>query len=227
MTVNGILGKKIGMTQLFREDGSPVGVTAIQAGPCVITQVRTLGKDGYLAVQLGFEEVGRFPEGQEFKRVKRADLRPLNKPRAGHLRRVGKLFRHLREVRVSELGDLQEGQTVDVGLFKPGDLVDVTGTSKGHGFSGVVKRHGFKGGPKTHGQSDRHRAPGSVGATTFAGRVLKGLRMAGHWGHERITVQNLEVVQVDKERNLLFLQGPVPGPENGLLRISRAVKARS
>jgi large subunit ribosomal protein L3 len=229
MSIRGILGKKIGMTQLFLEDGRPVGVTAILAGPCVVTQVRLKEKDGYEAAQLGFEELGELKarEGQNMKRaVGPREIKPLTLPQAGHLRRVGRLFRHLREVSVGEMGDVTVGQQVTVELFKPGDLVDIRGTSKGHGFSGVVKRHGFRGGPKTHGQSDRHRAPGSVGSTTFAGRVFKGLKMAGHWGHERVTVRNLEVAKVDPQRNLLFVKGAVPGPSNGLLLIRHARTAR-
>ena len=211
MSVLGILGKKVGMTQVFLEDGRPVPVTAVRAGPCVITLVRTQGKDGYEAAQLGFEEV-----------------KALNKPLRGHLKRAGKLFRHLREVPVGDVGAIQVGQRVDAGIFQPGERVDVSGTCKGRGFTGVVKRHGFAGGPKTHGQSDRHRAPGSIGATTFPGRVLKGTRMAGHWGDERVTVGNLEVVKVEPERVLLFLKGAVPGPAKGLLLIrKRAVKGEA
>jgi large subunit ribosomal protein L3 len=207
MPVDGILGKKIGMTQLFREDGRRTSVTAIQAGPCMVTQVRTPARDGYAAVQLGFGEARR-----------------LNKPEHGHQKGLGKLFRHLREVPAGELGDVQVGQEVVAGIFAAGERVDITGTSKGHGFTGVVKRHNFRGGPKTHGQSDRNRAPGSIGSTTFAGRVFKGLRMAGHWGNERITVQSLEVVRVEPERHLLFVQGSVPGGSRGLLIIRRSRK---
>jgi large subunit ribosomal protein L3 len=205
--IKGILGKKRGMTQVFREDGEVVPVTVIQAGPCVVTQVRTVSRDGYEAVQLGFEEGKR-----------------LNKPLKGHLRKTGS-FRYLREVPVEGLGDLQVGQRVDVSLFKAGELVDVIGTSKGRGFAGVVKRHGFRGGPRTHGQSDRLRAPGSIGSNTFPGRVIKGKRMAGHMGNERVTVRNLEVVQVDTQRNLLLVKGAVPGPNNGLLILRKTGKA--
>ncbi len=201
----GVIGKKIGMTQLFREDGETV-VTAIEAGPCVVTQVKTKEKDGYNAVQLGFGEAKR-----------------LNSPEKGHLKGIG-LFKHLREFRVGDVSGFAPGQKVDVDIFKPGDLVDVIGTAKGKGFAGVVKRHHFAGGPKTHGQSDRHRAPGSVGATTFPGRVLKGTRMAGHMGDVRVTVRNLRVVEVDPARHLLLVEGAVPGGRNGLVLIRRAVK---
>lgn len=207
MTV-GLLGKKIGMTQVFLEDGRAEPVTAVEAGPCVVTQVKTLANDGYEAVQLGFGEVRR-----------------LSKPEEGHLRRTGR-FRHLRELPVRDLAEVQVGQRVDAGLFQPGDLVDVTGTSKGRGFAGVVKRHGFHGGPKTHGQSDRHRAPGAIGAGTSPGRVLKGMRMAGHMGNARVTARGLEVVQVDAERNLLLIKGAVPGARNGLLIIRQSKKGQ-
>ena len=198
------------MTQVFRENGTMASVTAIQAGPCTVTQIRTPGRDGYSAVQLGFGEKRR-----------------LNKPEQGHLKGMDKLFRYLREISAQELGDVQVGQEVDVSLFSPGDLVVVTGTSKGRGFTGVVKRHGFAGGPKTHGQSDRQRAPGSIGSTTYPGRVLKGTRMAGHSGNARVTVKNLEVVQVDPERHLLLIKGAVPGASRGLLIIRKARDSRA
>ncbi|MBI4337283.1 MAG: 50S ribosomal protein L3 [Chloroflexi bacterium] len=218
--IEGIIGKKLGMTQILGAGGRGVPVTAVQAGPCVVTQVRTSGRDGYQAVQLGFEAV-RELQGLDLKRATRAQIKPLTKPEAGHLKRVGTLFRHLREFRADDVGDVEVGQQVTVAFFQPGDAVQVTGTSKGRGFAGVVKRHHFKGGPKTHGQSDRQRAPGAIGATTYPGRVLKGTRMAGHMGHERVTVRNLKVVQVDAERNLLFVEGAVPGPTSGLLLIRR------
>lgn len=207
--IEGLLGYKLGMTRVFREDGTVVPVTVIQAGPCWVVQVRTPERDGYSAVQLGFDTKKR-----------------VNKPMRGHLKGLGNL-RHLREFKLLDGAEqVTVGQRVDVTLFKPGDLVDVTGTSKGRGFAGVVKRHGFAGGPKTHGQSNRWRAPGSIGANTDPGRVIKGLRMAGHMGHQRVTVQNLEVIRVDPERNLLFVKGAVPGPRKGLLLIRHAVKAR-
>src|SRR5437763_10621810 len=205
--VNGLLGRKLGMTQIFAENGTVVPVTAITLGPCWVTQVRTPEKDGYEAVQIGFEESKR-----------------LNKPQRGHLKNLPPL-RYLREVRPLPGADVDVGQKLDVSLFRVGDLVDVTGTSKGKGFAGGVKRHHFRGGPKTHGQSDRHRAPGSVGATTTPGRVYKGTRMAGHMGDVRVTVQNLKVMEVDTDRNLLLVEGSVPGADNGLVFIRKAVKA--
>lgn len=198
-----MIGRKIGMTQLFRDDGEVV-VTAIEAGPCVVTQVKTEAKDGYNAVQLGFGEAKR-----------------VNSPQKGHLKGIGQ-FRYFREFGVDDISSVQVGQRVDVDMFKPGDLVDVTGISKGKGFAGVVKRHHFAGGPKTHGQSDRHRAPGSVGATTFPGRVLKGTRMAGRMGNKRVTVRNLKVIEVDTARHLLLVKGAVPGSRKGLLLIRKA-----
>lgn len=206
--IPGIIGKKIGMTQVFNPDGTVSAVTAILVGPCVVTQVRSKERDGYSAVQLGFGEAKR-----------------LNKPELGHLKGVGKL-RYLREFRVAETADVAVGQRVEVSIFQVGERVDVTGISKGRGFAGVVKRHHFRGGPKTHGQSDRHRAPGSIGATTTPGRVLKGQRMAGHMGHRRVTAQNLRVILTDPERRLLLVEGAVPGARNGLLLVKRSVKAR-
>jgi large subunit ribosomal protein L3 len=199
----GILGKKIGMTQLYREN-LEIPVTAIEAGPCAVTQVKTGEKDTYNAVQLGFGESKR-----------------LDKAQKGHLKDNGS-FRYLREFRVDEVKDYQVGQKVNVDIFKAGDLVNIVGVSKGKGFAGGVKRHHFKGGPKTHGQSDRHRAPGSVGSTTTPGRVLKGLRMAGHLGAKRITTRNLKVVEVNAKKNLLLVQGAVPGAKGGLLLIEKA-----
>ncbi|GIW12447.1 MAG: 50S ribosomal protein L3 [Chloroflexi bacterium] len=207
--VDGILGRKLGMSQMFRPDGRVVPVTAIEAGPCTVTQLKTQEKDGYSAVQVGF--------GYKKK---------LNRPLRGHLRKSGAAnLRYLREFRLSADPTIALGARIDVGIFKPGDHVDIVGVSKGKGFAGVVKRHGFGGGPKTHGQSDRHRAPGSIGSGTTPGRVLRGLRMAGHMGHERVTVQNLEVVEADPQRNLLLVKGSVPGPANGLLIIRRARKS--
>lgn len=208
MATEGILGRKIGMTQLFDKEGRVMAVTAIEAGPCTVTQVRTPEKDGYHAIQLGFGEAKR-----------------LSSPLKGHLKKLGS-FRHLREFRLKGESPWKVGQQLDVSLFQPGDAVDVVGISKGKGFAGVVKRHHFAGGPKTHGQSDRHRAPGSIGSTTTPGRVLKGLRMAGHMGNRRTTVQNLIVVEADPVRSLLLVKGAVPGSKKGILIIKRSVKAK-
>ena len=203
----GIIGKKIGMTQLFQESGEAVAVTAIQAGPSVVTQVKSRDKDGYDAIQVGFIE----------NKVKQSQL---SSPEKGHLRGLENV-RYLREFRTDDISSVKRGDKVDVGFLKHGDLVNVTGLSKGRGFAGVVKRHHFAGGPKTHGQTDRHRAPGSIGATTFPGRVLKGKRMAGHMGNKGVTARNLEVIQADPERNLLLVKGTVPGANGGLLVIEK------
>ncbi len=202
--ITGILGKKVGMTQVFQDEGAVVAVTAIEAGPCTVTQIKTKAKEGYDAVQLGFGPAKR-----------------INRPQRGHLKKLGP-YKHLREFRVEDASKMQLGDSVDVGIFHPGDLVDVMGTSKGRGFAGVVKRYHFAGGSKTHGQSDRHRAPGSIGAGTDPGRVIKGLKMAGHMGDERVTVQKLQVVKADPERNLLLVRGAVPGPRNGLLIVRKS-----
>jgi large subunit ribosomal protein L3 len=212
--MKGILGKKVGMTQVFSEDGEVVPVTVIKAGPCFVAQIKTLERDGYTAVQLGFEET---------------KPKHLTQPQIQHLQKSNlPALRHLREIRIAadDLAQLEEGQQVTVDVFEAGEYVDVTGTSKGKGFAGVVKRHGFRGGPKTHGQSDRHRTPGSIGACTTPGRVFKGKRMPGRMGGERVTVQGLEVVLVDPERNLLALRGSVPGAKSGLLMIQQARKTR-
>ena len=204
--LRGYLGKKVGMSRVFRDDGRVVPVTMIQAGPCSVTQIKTKESDGYQAVQLGFDPVKK-----------------LNKPKSGHLKGSSPV-RHLREVKADDVGEFELGQQIGVDIFEPGELVDVIGTSKGRGFAGVMKRHGFGGGPRTHGQSDRARAPGSIGGGTTPGKVCKGLKMAGHMGNARITVKNLEIVQVDPERNLLFVKGGVPGAPNGLLMIRRTGK---
>jgi large subunit ribosomal protein L3 len=203
----GIIGKKIGMTQLFQESGEAVAVTAIQAGPAVVTHVKSRDRDGYDAVQVGLVE----------NEVKQSQL---SSPEKGHLRGLENI-RYLREFRADDTSSIKRGDKVDVGFLKQGDLVNVVGLSKGRGFAGVVKRHHFSGGPKTHGQTDRHRAPGSIGATTFPGRVLKGKRMAGHMGNTRVTARKLKVVQADPERNLLLVRGAVPGANGGLLLIEK------
>ena len=207
--LRGFLGKKVGMSRVFREDGRVVPVTMIQAGPCSITQIKTNDTDGYEAVQLGFDPVKK-----------------LNRPKSGHFK-GNPLTRYLREVKADDVSEFTLGQQIKVDIFEPGEMVDVIGKSKGRGFAGVMKRHGFGGGPRTHGQSDRARAPGSIGGGTTPGKVFKGLKMAGHMGNARITVKNLEVVQVDPERNLIFLKGGVPGAPNGLLLIRRTGKTAS
>ncbi len=208
MATRGILATKLGMTQIFDEEGRVVPVTVLRAGPCPVVQVRTAERDGYAAVQLGFGAVKK-----------------VNKPLAGHFRKAGvEPTRHLVEFELA--GEHQPGDVVNVDVFNAGELVDVTGTSKGRGFQGGVKRHGFRGGPKTHGQSDRLRAPGSIGSSATPGRVFKGLKMAGHMGHERVTVQNLKIIRVDPERNLVLVQGSVPGPMKGELLVRRAVKTK-
>ncbi len=208
--VNGMLGRKVGMTQVFSEKGVVIPVTVISAGPCVVTQVRTAASDGYEAVQLGFEQV---------------PARKITRPEQGHLKAAGLLVRILREFSADNVQDHQPGELINVELFTAGQLVDVSGNSKGRGFAGVVKRHHFRGGPKTHGQSDRHRAPGSIGAGTTPGRVWKGQKMAGRMGGKRVTVQNLEVVEVIADKNLLLIKGSVPGAPNALLQIRHAVKS--
>ena len=208
--IKGLLGRKIGMTQVFSPAGEAIPVTVIEAGPCVVTQIRTPDRDGYAAVQLGFGD---------------ATPKSLTRPEQGHLARAGRLVRYLREFEADDVEEHQVGEVVTVDMFEPGQLVDVTGTSKGRGFQGVMKRHGFGGGPRTHGQSDRARAPGSIGAGTTPGRVWKNTRMAGRMGNKRVTVQNLQVVEVLPDRHLLLVRGAVPGAKNGLLMIRRAVKA--
>ncbi len=210
--MRGILGKKVGMTQVFQEDGSVVPVTVIEAGPCYVTQVRTEERDGYRAVQLGYEL---------------AKEKHLTKGQLGHLDQAGvSPLRYLRELQIREDEAFELGQEVLVDIFEPGERVDVVGKSKGRGFAGVVKRYGFAGGPKTHGQSDRHRAPGSIGACASPGRVWKGQRMPGRMGGKRVTSQNIEVVLVDPDRNLLAVKGSVPGPKGGFVIVKEARKQR-
>jgi large subunit ribosomal protein L3 len=211
--MRGILGKKLGMTQIFDEDGAVIPVTIIEAGPCYVAQKKTEDHDGYNAITLGFGEISE---------------ERLNQPIAGHLHKANcPPLQYLREFRVADPDQYEEGQKIIASIFETGDHVDVVGTSKGKGFAGVVKRHGFAGGPKTHGQSDRWRAPGSVGAGSTPGRVFKGMRMAGQMGNERVTVQNLQVALVDADKNLLAVKGAVPGAKNGLLIILEARKAKA
>lgn len=210
--MKGILGRKVGMTQVIKENGEVVPVTVLEAGPCFVTQVRTPERDGYRAVQIGFEA---------------AKPKHLTQGQRGHLKRVGTPeLRHLRELRTRADDQFEEGQTILVDIFEPGERVDVEGTSKGRGFAGVVKRYGFAGGPRTHGQSDRERAPGSIGACATPGKVWKGQKMPGRMGGKRMTAQNLEVVVVDPERNLLAVRGTVPGPNGGLVLVKIARKQK-
>jgi large subunit ribosomal protein L3 len=202
--LRGFLGKKIGMTQIFRENGIVVPVTLIEAGPCVVTQVKTKDSDGYEAVQLGFDSLKR-----------------PNKPMQGHFR-PSSASRFLREVKADNPTEFSVGQTVGIDIFTEGEKVDVIGRTKGRGFAGTMKRHGFRGGPRTHGQSDRARAPGSIGGGTTPGKVFKGLKMAGHMGNRRITVKGLEVIGVDTDRNILMVKGGIPGAPNSLVQIRRA-----
>lgn len=208
--VNGIIGRKVGMTQVFEDSGKAIPVTVIEAGPCPIVQVKTQERDGYKAVQLGF---GARKESK------------CNSPKRGHFAKVDiPPTNVLREFRVEALEGVSVGDTVNASLFSEGELVDVTGTSKGHGFTGVVKRYGFAGGRKSHGGEQDLRRTGSIGASATPSRVFKGKRMPGRYGAKRHTVQNLQVIQADADRNLLVVKGAIPGPPNGLLLIRKAVK---
>jgi len=207
--IQGMVGRKLGMTQIFDESGVVHPVTVIECGPNVVTQIRTNDKDGYEAVQVGFGISKR-----------------LNRPEQGHRKASGYMSDTLREIKATDLEGLEVGQQINVDSFSAGEIVDVTGTSKGRGFQGGMRRHNFHGGPKTHGQSDRWRAPGSIGASATPGRVLKGMKMAGHMGHARVTIENLTVMRVDVERNLLLVQGSVPGPNKGIVIVRRAIKGQ-
>jgi large subunit ribosomal protein L3 len=235
--IKGIIGKKIGMTQVFDSNGVVIPVTVIQAGPCWVTQIKTSDRDGYTAIQMGYEVVAA-DETDEAKRERKIERR-LSKPERGHLGLVEPSEKHptrrklasavpalrfLREFRVENADGIEEGAVVTVNVFETGDRVDVVGTSKGKGFAGTVKRHHFNRQPKTHGQSDRERAPGSISSTSTPGRVKKGTRMAGRMGGERVTSQNLEVVVVDPERHLLAVKGSVPGARGGLVIVQPTVK---
>ena len=208
--MKGILGRKVGMTQLFDENGEVIPVTVIEAGPCYVTQVKTEARDGYRAVQLGFEET----KSEKLTKGQRGHLEHNELPN----------LRYLRELRVKDETVYEVGQEVNVGIFEAGERVDVVGKSKGRGFAGTIKRHGFHRQPKTHGQSDRERAPGSVGATTGTSHVFKGKRMAGRMGNVRVTSQNLLVALVDPKRNLLAVHGSVPGPKGALVFVKEARK---
>lgn len=211
--MKGLIGKKVGMTQIFDDNGNVIPVTVIQAGPCYVTQIRTEARDGYAAIQLGYGET-------KPKRLTQGQL--------GHLRRNNlPALRHLREFRLrnGEV-DVTEGQEIKVDVFEKGERVDIIGTSKGRGFAGTIKRHHFNRQPKTHGQSDRERAPGSAGMGSFPGRTFKGMRMGGHMGSERVTIENLEVVVIDPDRDLLAVRGSVPGATGGIVMIKPARQRR-
>lgn len=209
--MEGIIGRKIGMTRIFNSEGDVVPATVIEAGPCYVVQVKTKDKDGYEAAQLGFGE-------------KRKSL--FNKPISGHFTKA-KIDpkRFLKEMRSKDIEKLKLGQKIKVNIFSVGEKVDVIGISKGLGFQGSVRRYGFKGGPKSHGQSDRERAPGSIGASSFPSRVWKGQKMAGRMGGEIVTIKNLEIVEVDEKRNLLVVKGAVPGKKNSFLTMRKSKKA--
>ena len=213
--MKGIIGKKVGMTQIFDEQGKVIPVTVIEAGPCYVTQVRSDDRDGYKAIQLGFGE------GKPAR---------LTKGQLGHLQKNNlPALRYLREFRVwgDDAVDVEEGAEIKVDVFATGELVDVTGTSKGRGFAGTIKRHHFNRQPKTHGQSDRERAPGSIGMCATPGRTFKGMKMSGRMGNDRITSQNLEVAVVDPEKNLLAVKGSIPGAKGGIVIIRPARKSQN
>jgi large subunit ribosomal protein L3 len=206
--VKGILGRKIGMTQVFDEDGHAVPVTVLEAGPCRVAQTKTPEKDGYTAAQLAFGEAKR-----------------PNKPLAGHYAKAGITpARHLAELRLDTLEDYALGSEIKADVFEAGDMVDVVGVTKGKGFAGAMKRHGFKGLSASHGTQKKHRSPGSIGACATPARVFKGVRMAGQMGNVRVTTLNLKVIKVDPERNLMLVRGAVPGPRGGLVMVRTAIR---
>ena len=207
--MKGILGRKIGMTQIFTEAGEVVPVTVVEAGPVVVTQVKTIENDGYNAVQVGFVD---------------AKEKSLNKPQKGHLAAANVLKKHLKEFRVESVDTYTVGQEIKADVFAAGEMIDVTGISKGKGFQGPIKRHGQSRGPESHG-SRYHRRPGSMGACSFPGRVFKNKKLAGHMGSVKVTVQNLEVVRVDADKNLILVKGAIPGPKGSMVTIKEAVKS--
>jgi large subunit ribosomal protein L3 len=222
--MKGILGKKVGMTQVFDDQGNVIPVTVIEAGPCYVTQIKTLESDGYNAVQLGFglvkEKKLKRPEAGHLGLLKTSDQHPVRR----RFTQAVPPVRYLREFGAREVDQYQLGDVVTVDVFEEGDRVDVVGKAKGRGFAGVMKRHGFGGGPITHGQSDRQRSPGSIGSTSTPGRVFKGMRMPGRMGGHRVTSQNLEVIRVDAEHNLLAVKGSVPGHKGALVIVKEARK---
>ncbi|MEN8211761.1 MAG: 50S ribosomal protein L3 [Thermodesulfobacteriota bacterium] len=207
--MSALLGKKIGMTNVFSADGRLIPVTVVQAGPCVVTQVKTEDKDGYNALQLGFDE----------KKVEK-----LNKPIAGHLKKsTDKGFRVLKEFKTDDPEEIESGVTLSIDMFSVGDKVNISGISKGRGFQGTIKRHGFSRGPETHGNRN-HRKPGSIGNSAWPAKVIKGKKMPGHMGTDRETVKNLTIVDIKHEDNLLLVKGPVPGCKTGILEVRKAIK---
>lgn len=207
--MKGLLGKKVGMTQIFTEHGEVIPVTVVEAGPVVVTQIKTAEKDGYTAIQVGFED---------------AKEKALNKPQKGHLAAANTLKKHLKEFRVDSVEGYTVGQEIKADLFAAGELIDVTGISKGKGFQGPIKRHGQSRGPETHG-SRYHRRPGSLGACSYPGRVFKNKKLAGHMGSVKVTVQNLEVVRVDADKNFILVKGAIPGAKGSVVTIKEAAKA--
>ena len=207
--MKGILGKKLGMTQIFTAEGIVVPVTVVEATPNVVTQIKTVEKDGYSAIQVGFED---------------AKEKSLNKPQKGHLAAANVLKKHLKEFRVDSVEEFTVGQEIKADLFAAGEIIDVTGISKGKGFQGPIKRHGQSRGPESHG-SRYHRRPGSMGACSFPGRVFKNKKLAGHMGSVKVTVQNLEVVRVDADKNLILVKGAIPGAKGSVVTVKEAVKA--
>jgi large subunit ribosomal protein L3 len=207
--MKGILGRKIGMTQIFTEAGEVVPVTVVEAGPVVVTQVKTIENDGYNAVQVGFVD---------------AKEKSLNKPQKGHLAAANTLKKHLKEFRVESVDAYTVGQEIKADVFAAGEMIDVTGISKGKGFQGPIKRHGQSRGPESHG-SRYHRRPGSMGACSYPGRVFKNKKLAGHMGSVKVTVQNLEVVRVDADKNFILVKGAIPGAKGSVVTIKEAVKA--
>ena len=207
--MKGILGKKIGMTQIFTEHGEVIPVTVVEAGPVVVTQIKTTENDGYTGIQVGFQD---------------AKEKSLNKPQKGHLAAANTLKKHLKEFRVDSVEEYTVGQEIKADLFAAGELIDVTGISKGKGFQGPIKRHGQSRGPETHG-SRYHRRPGSMGACSYPGRVFKNKKLAGHMGSVKVTVQNLEVVRVDADKNFILVKGAIPGAKGSVVTIKEAVKA--
>ncbi|MSQ27538.1 MAG: 50S ribosomal protein L3 [Dehalococcoidia bacterium] len=222
--MNGLLGKKLGMSQYFAADGRMYAVTVVEAGPCIVTQVKTEEKDGYRAVQVGFAIAKKLSNAEKghlgFGGLKRTRKR--ENAQGGSKSSPLGLLKHLKEFALAEEETPAVGEVLTVQVFSEGQKVDIEGLSKGKGFAGGIKLHHFHGGPKSHGQSDRHRAPGSIGSGTTPGRVLKGLRMAAHMGHDKVTAKNLEVLHVEPERNLLFIKGSVPGPANGLVVVKQS-----